>query len=160
MMMNAQQIFDKVATHLAAQKFPSRDNGHACRYRSQSGYSCAVGCLIPDSHYRPEFDSSEQLSATVSQVPDMWDVPREHWISRWATEPELTTDIAALQHYHPFTEALAAGGVDLKQHAELLAELQWIHDTTEPCYNEKTAQRLRNYAAEHGLNSSAVVDVV
>ena len=61
--MNQQEIFDKVATHLIAQGKQSLGygdiDGHlaqACAYRGRGGTMCAVGCLIPDDEYKPEFE--------------------------------------------------------------------------------------------------------
>lgn len=45
----AQEIFDKVSRHLLTQGEQSvSEDGGKCRYRSPSGLSCAVGCLLPD----------------------------------------------------------------------------------------------------------------
>lgn len=50
--LTAQQIFDKVATHLLTQKQKSRsENGDSCFYRGVDNTMCAVGCLIPDELY-------------------------------------------------------------------------------------------------------------
>ena len=58
--MNAQEIFDYVATHLFTQGKPARnrdfsDPGPHCRYRLGE-LSCAAGCLIPDEIYTPEME--------------------------------------------------------------------------------------------------------
>ena len=52
--MTLQEIFDKSVTHMIAQGQQSTQ-GKSCKYRSAAG-SCAIGCLFPDSAYRPEFD--------------------------------------------------------------------------------------------------------
>lgn len=52
--MDLQEIFDRVAKHLLTQNAKSinTDNGRPeCRYRSNDGLKCAVGCLIPDEFY-------------------------------------------------------------------------------------------------------------
>lgn len=54
--MNAQEIFDKVATHLATQKVASFQRFQGCLYRGPNGTMCAVGCLIPDSMFSPDFE--------------------------------------------------------------------------------------------------------
>lgn len=54
--MNAQEIFDKVAAHLATQKVASFERFQGCLYRGPKGTMCAVGCLIPDSAYSPDFE--------------------------------------------------------------------------------------------------------
>lgn len=46
----AQEVFDRVATHLLKQGGCATD-GESCMYRSGNGKTCAVGCLIPDNLY-------------------------------------------------------------------------------------------------------------
>ena len=54
--MNAQDIFDTVATHLFTQGHRAFDDGlNQCAYKTQDGSMCAVGCLIQD-YYKPEMD--------------------------------------------------------------------------------------------------------
>lgn len=54
---SAQQVFDQVASHLLTQKAKSV-TASGCAYRGDNGLMCAAGCLIADSEYNPEFDSS------------------------------------------------------------------------------------------------------
>lgn len=57
--MNAQEIFDTVATHLLTQRRKSMTlvNGEPlCLYRDPIGLKCAVGCLITDEEYYPEME--------------------------------------------------------------------------------------------------------
>lgn len=54
----AQEIFNKVAAHLLKQGRPARNSEDSCRYRTESGLSCAVGCLIPDRLYSPSFEGA------------------------------------------------------------------------------------------------------
>lgn len=44
--MEAQEVFDKVATHLLTQNAKAK-NGGSCRYLADDGKRCAVGCLLP-----------------------------------------------------------------------------------------------------------------
>lgn len=53
---SAQEIFNKVSTHLLTQGRAARNSKGCCRYRTADGLSCAVGCLIPDEFYRPSFE--------------------------------------------------------------------------------------------------------
>lgn len=53
--MNHQEIFNKVAEHLLTQNAKAM-LGEECVYRSEDGCRCAIGCLIPDELYRPEFE--------------------------------------------------------------------------------------------------------
>lgn len=66
MFITKQQIFDKVAAHLLQQNAQSV-SGAQCMYRSPNGLMCAVGCLIDNEHYNPEFES---LACTAMPVID------------------------------------------------------------------------------------------
>lgn len=55
--MNRQEIFDKVRTHLLTQNAKAMaDYGDSCMYRAPDGRRCAIGCLIPDEMYNPDFE--------------------------------------------------------------------------------------------------------
>lgn len=45
----------KIVEHLTKQKSRAADDG-GCRYRTEDGKMCAVGCLIPDALYSPEIE--------------------------------------------------------------------------------------------------------
>ena len=53
--MTEQEIFDRVVHHLGKQRVLAFEGGH-CKYRDSLGNKCAIGCLIPDDLYRPEFE--------------------------------------------------------------------------------------------------------
>lgn len=55
--MDAQEIFDTVASHLLTQKAKAVD-GDSCMYRAPDGKKCAVGCLITDEEYSPDMEGS------------------------------------------------------------------------------------------------------
>lgn len=103
--MNAQQIFDTVATHLITQgvrsetKVPDTDieDRVRCCYRGPNSLMCAVGCLIPDEAYH---DNMEDRTA-------------ESVIGECAADGE------------PWAE-------ELEPHADLLSALQSIHDREKP----------------------------
>jgi hypothetical protein len=63
--MTPQEIFDKVATHLAKQGHRAVD-GDSCMYRGSKGTMCAMGCLIPDEEYN--HDTMEGRGASVLLV--------------------------------------------------------------------------------------------
>jgi hypothetical protein len=72
--MTPQEIFDVVSEHLFNQGKRSVDKFH-CRYRNDDGLRCAVGVLIPDTYYLPEYDIGNQtikslLSVHSTQFPD------------------------------------------------------------------------------------------
>lgn len=58
--MNAQQIFDKVATHLLTQKKRALSKGklRTCLYRAPDGRKCAAGCLISDRLYHENMEQT------------------------------------------------------------------------------------------------------
>ena len=49
--MSVNEIFYKVQKHLLKQNKKALDRVGSCQYRTDSGLSCAVGCLIPDQIY-------------------------------------------------------------------------------------------------------------
>lgn len=60
-----QATFDAVVRHLLTQKKKSRgvlineegEHEESCLYRSQENLKCAIGALIDDSEYKPEFET-------------------------------------------------------------------------------------------------------
>ena len=58
MSMSAKQIFYKVKKHLLRQgERSATGDGDSCLYRSYDGVmSCAVGCLMTDDMYSPDFE--------------------------------------------------------------------------------------------------------
>lgn len=53
----AQEVFDKVVTHLRAQAEQSiAEDRLYCAYRGKAGLKCAAGCLIPDELYSETFE--------------------------------------------------------------------------------------------------------
>jgi hypothetical protein len=125
-MMTAQEIFDKVATHLLTQKVkshvkiptgcstPGQENYLRCSYRGENGTSCAVGCLISDDDYSPRMEGAG------------------------------SGDLLA---YFPRACANMVG------HANLLYSLQAVHDSSEPC---KWREQLKLVADRYELNDSVV----
>lgn len=74
-MLNIQEVFTKVVTHLRTQGEPARElKSSHCMYRLGE-LSCAVGCLIPDDQYDPsiEGESAESIMHTLSGIVDVSD---------------------------------------------------------------------------------------
>ncbi len=65
--MNTQEIFDKVAKHLLTQNAKSGD-GSNYLYRGPNGMMCAVGCLIDDNAYSPDFEKCRIQSPPVKEA--------------------------------------------------------------------------------------------
>lgn len=147
-MMTAQEIFNRVAVHLATQRVQSANNG-ICTYRGQGGAMCAVGCLIPEHHYRPEFDRLRQLDELFLKQPELFP----------GGASPTSTSVYDMLRYSRFAEALAAGGVDVNEHVDLLADLQKAHDSMPYEYAPKTVVMLKQIAKKYGLLAGAVVDL-
>ena len=56
MTMSLNEIFYKVEKHLLKQNEQAKVRDQ-CRYRTSSGLSCAVGCLIPDEMYTTKLEN-------------------------------------------------------------------------------------------------------
>ena len=68
--MNSQEIFNKVTRHLLTQKDRAYAEHTGCVYLDKNtGFRCAVGCLIPDNH--PGLDYAEGLDALLEEFPDL-----------------------------------------------------------------------------------------
>lgn len=50
------ELFNSIANHLITQGRPSIGSFGRCLYRGADGAKCAVGFLIPDEDYNPEWD--------------------------------------------------------------------------------------------------------
>lgn len=98
--MNKQEIFDKVAAHLLKQKVAAVGEHGSCRYRGMNGTSCAVGCLIPDEHYKEDMEGYS-VNVVIEQPA-----------------PERAT---------LFSSVLKASGID-EENFKLLLDLQFVHD--------------------------------
>lgn len=147
-MLTAQQIFDKVVNHLRTQgRAAHAPNGTGCMYRNDEGLSCAVGCLIPDSHYRPEFDDPGLIAQLIDKQPDTW--------TGYYRLGAIDTVVYTMQYVRPFADALLAGGVDVTAHIDLLEELQRFHDGEFVEYNERAASVLARIAFAHQLDPSS-----
>jgi hypothetical protein len=126
--MNAQEVFDKVATHLLTQARPAFDITAGCLYRANDGTSCAVGCLIPDHLYDKKF---ETLTARTLIFGD-----RVNEVA-----PVASAELIDL----------------LEPHAELLERLQDDHDVAADGVSVSLwPSRLRMTAVYFDLDASAV----
>lgn len=116
----AQEVFDKIVTHLRAQGKKSLGaTGIACKYRGVDGLRCAVGCLLSDDEYQPWMDDSTSAGGgSIGKVME------------------------TLFHSNPSLYA------KLKPHGHLLAEMQGLHDASDPFVWE---QRFEQVAKTHCL---------
>ena len=67
-MMSAQQVFDKAYRHLISQNARAEEHFN-CKYRTDRGLKCGVGCLIDDEHYSEDMEGGKadcyQVSAAL-----------------------------------------------------------------------------------------------
>jgi hypothetical protein len=135
-MPTAQEVFDKVATHLLAQGKRSllfldhepetggKIRREVCAYRGADGTKCAVGCLIPDEKYDPLIEGTS-IRVMFSMVGSF---KRKSLL---------------------LSQALAG----FLEHQDLLNALQHVHDDSTPEYWDIY---LRQVAQRFGLDSSVI----
>lgn len=93
-LLSPQQVFDRVATHLIQQGHASfcvndLDNP-TCMYRGPYGAKCAVGCLISDDDYKPEYEGK---SATVSDIFKILPVEQTGYMESFVSDLQSAHDI-------------------------------------------------------------------
>jgi len=71
-MRSPQEIFTFVLESLKAQGGRSVDDHGHCRLRGEGGTKCAVGFLIPNQEYDPDFDTDDFLdSKKYDEFPEI-----------------------------------------------------------------------------------------
>lgn len=69
--MNKQDIFNRVWDHFVTKggsaSFRKHGGGTTCAYRGEDGARCAVGVLVPDELYRPEWDGAAVSVSTLAR---------------------------------------------------------------------------------------------
>lgn len=69
--MTNQELFDKCLTHLRQQGQRSVNESGECMYRAPDGGMCAIGALIPDEKYDPNFENRSAAHNPVWQATDL-----------------------------------------------------------------------------------------
>lgn len=59
MITTAQEAYDQIVEYFSRPEARLGHEGGQGRYRTSDGRKCAVGCLIDDEHYDPEWDTGE-----------------------------------------------------------------------------------------------------
>lgn len=126
-----QELFDHVAVHLLTQKAQSKTMGGSCKYRlnetAGDPIRCAVGCLIDDLHYNPDYEGKIFGSDDV----------------RIAVERSIGRPLEGFNN-----------GIDDKTEVHLLGDLQVLHDgSAEP---DNWHDQLLTMADKYQLSSAAI----
>lgn len=68
-----QTAFDLMVQHCFDQGFRAEAQDGTCQYRMDNGARCAVGCLIPDDAYTPQFEgqSAGQIHMFVHTIAEL-----------------------------------------------------------------------------------------
>lgn len=122
--MTPQEIFNTVAKHLFAQGKRSRseigDNLDICVYRAPDGSKCAVGVLIPDACYDPQFEGNNVIAllnqfndvlprwmdanmSLLSALQDVHDTPEN-----WCSEDRLKDAFRRCADYYSLDSSILA----------------------------------------------------
>ena len=71
-MITAQEIFNKVATHLIEQDEQALNSEGECVYLDKiTGRRCAIGCLIPDDHSALHLQFMGGVNSLFNAFPDL-----------------------------------------------------------------------------------------
>lgn len=71
--MDKQEIFNRVATHMAKQgcrstRIDPDSSKKVCSYRGDDGTMCSTGCLIPDENYSEKMEGKHIIDTAVQRV--------------------------------------------------------------------------------------------
>lgn len=134
--LNAQQVFNKVLTHLRKQGHAAV-NGSACVYRAPNGDMCAFGCLIPDELYAPVM---EGISASVLMKQTEWN----------------SAESARYHNTLPGHDARLRALFDDSVRIALISELQRAHDGALKNYGmPRWEKEMREIAERYALSYTA-----
>lgn len=65
--MTKQEYYDLLVRCAGDGTFPAKQFGQCC-YRTKDGRKCAIGLLIPDHLYRPEFEGETVYNSQIQEV--------------------------------------------------------------------------------------------
>lgn len=115
--MTPREVFERVRDHLLSQGRRAED-AFRCRYRTEEGLRCAVGCLIGADDYSPAIEA-----AGVSELEPAGD--------RWVPSQYLSA--FRRKQAEPLALALNGSGVTAtRETLGLLLQLQLLHDRHDP----------------------------
>lgn len=111
--MTEQEAFDIALAGLRKQGKPSKNN-YSCLYRGPDGTRCAVGFLMPDELYKPEYDVNnssggllavaEYLKVDYGFLASMQSYMHDGLGDEFLTELELAAEDFAIVHNLTYSE--------------------------------------------------------
>lgn len=105
-MLDRQDVFNRVMTHLRAQGKRSMSYHSGCAYRGVGDTCCAIGHLIADEHYRLGFEGEPASSLKVcAAVEKSLGVSLDVGDTRFLEDLQLVHDMATDDDFD--TQALA-----------------------------------------------------
>lgn len=90
---NNQKVFDFIIKKLAEQGRPAMNDKGVCRYRATDGCRCAVGWLIPNEEYDPEWEDTS-VGFSVSGAPN--DTGPSQWLNDKGYDLDLLEEMQAV----------------------------------------------------------------
>lgn len=121
--LNNQTAFDTIIRHLRKQGRPAVNEEGTCMYRTHIGLSCAVGCLIPDSEYAPEFEE-QTIDGIFDDIPSLSGVSRpllaqmQEWHDIWHRELPTPFEKAFESELHDLAAAYNLSTTVLDEEAQ------------------------------------------
>lgn len=101
-----QKTFDKVAAHLLTQNQKAITVDGRCKYRTDDGLKCAVGCLIPDDVYGPLLEDKSILYL-LTAYPELKDIPEINGFAMFLTELQHIHDNYRVEEWYSQLKSLA-----------------------------------------------------
>jgi hypothetical protein len=128
-----QEVFDHVAHHLLTQGIPAKHYGF-CKYKTEDGLTCAVGCCISPEQYDPRMEG-QSIAVLAARFPHLGippnlvmlltDLQEAH--DDWATAPgqpdaeTLRAKLCAMARRHFLSQEVALSSHPYHQRSEAIA---------------------------------------
>ncbi len=137
--MTKQQVFDKVVLGFVEQKAFARVGGPggSCRYRTDEGFKCAIGMLIPDDIYDPQIEFENPSSMLQYINTDV------------TFRPIIDKDKFKIAAQYVVNLIDEEGSDDI-DNAHFLSLLQSVHDEAES--GDDFFRELKFFAVQHELD--------
>ena len=116
-MLSPKEIYERVSTHLLAQRAVSEDDNGSCRLRSAQGRKCAIGSLVRDDLYEPELEGVGIAYYRHAQDGKLLQVLFASNVN--AYDPNITDLLIELEEVHDYA--------DVEEWPQLLAALGKRH---------------------------------